>query len=399
MRPDKDYCFVLMPFARRFDNEWNLVFAPAIRETGFVPWRGDDEQLGSNMIMRDISDSIYHASIIIAHLAELNANVMYELGLAHAAKKRVIVVARKDENIPFDLAHIRYLPYEPDNLAACRADLVKRIKSTMASNRDRIHDQFPELQIMTPEDSKELAYFRSNLPTVEVITEPAFADIFFNDEFRGNSPVRLQIQPRAERNTISVAALEHLEKHVDIAQSDIAAGKMVIRLDRRRAVPIQQQAMRWLRDWKRNPRNPVLMRAVCHYLHTIHEREEATREGEELLKVAPDWYLAHNQVGYIIRDTDPQRALKHFETVRALKPKYFIGYYNAACVYANQGQFEACLAQLRAISSDPEITRTFLQLGASLDDDSDFETIRKDPAFAARFEEVTKALRTPAGES
>jgi len=37
---------------------------------------------------------------------------MYELGLAHAAKKNVIMLIQQDEDVPFDISYIRYLKYD-----------------------------------------------------------------------------------------------------------------------------------------------------------------------------------------------------------------------------------------------------------------------------------------------
>jgi hypothetical protein len=45
-------------------------------------------------------------------MSERNPNVFYELGLAHAIGKPAILVSRKEEDIPFDLRHIRVVVYD-----------------------------------------------------------------------------------------------------------------------------------------------------------------------------------------------------------------------------------------------------------------------------------------------
>lgn len=41
-----------------------------------------------------------------------NANVFYELGLAHAAQKPVVFTSANLEDVPFDLRHLRVLIYD-----------------------------------------------------------------------------------------------------------------------------------------------------------------------------------------------------------------------------------------------------------------------------------------------
>ena len=49
------------------------------------------------------------------HIAELttrNPNVFYELGIAHALQKPVVLVAANEPDVPIDLKHIRVIYYD-----------------------------------------------------------------------------------------------------------------------------------------------------------------------------------------------------------------------------------------------------------------------------------------------
>nr|VFJ95055.1 MAG: hypothetical protein BECKH772A_GA0070896_1008110 [Candidatus Kentron sp. H]VFJ95784.1 MAG: hypothetical protein BECKH772B_GA0070898_1008110 [Candidatus Kentron sp. H]VFK01979.1 MAG: hypothetical protein BECKH772C_GA0070978_1007810 [Candidatus Kentron sp. H] len=61
----------------------------------------------------------------------------------------------------------------------------------------------------------------------------------------------------------------------------------------------EKRVPRWLGYRRRDPNNPVLMRAISQYLNGISDYDEAIEEVHELLKVAPDWFIAHNRAGYI----------------------------------------------------------------------------------------------------
>ena len=62
--------------------------------------------------MDRVWQGINAAEILVAELTTRNANVTYELGLAHALKKPVVLVSAKEEDVPFDLQHIRVIYYD-----------------------------------------------------------------------------------------------------------------------------------------------------------------------------------------------------------------------------------------------------------------------------------------------
>lgn len=62
-------------------------------------------------ILQDIVEGIYNAQVIIADLTGLNANVFYELGLAHAMNKKVIIITQDIGELPFDIKSYRANEY------------------------------------------------------------------------------------------------------------------------------------------------------------------------------------------------------------------------------------------------------------------------------------------------
>lgn len=104
-------CFVMMPFGSWFDRYYQEIYIAAIKEAGFEPVRAD-ELFSTGSVVEQIWEQILKAKVLLADLTDKNANVFYELGLAHAAKKPVVFTARRVEDIPFDLRHLRVLIYE-----------------------------------------------------------------------------------------------------------------------------------------------------------------------------------------------------------------------------------------------------------------------------------------------
>jgi len=100
-----------MPFHDPYDSYYQAVFSPALQRAGYKAVRGDD-MFRPHPIMLDIQRAICESDLILCEMSERNPNVFYELGLAHAIGKPAILVARKEEDIPFDLRHIRVIVYD-----------------------------------------------------------------------------------------------------------------------------------------------------------------------------------------------------------------------------------------------------------------------------------------------
>jgi hypothetical protein len=110
----KNSCFVIMPFGNWCDNYYTEIFKPAIVNAGLEPKRADDIYRPGT-IVQDIWDFTKSAKIVLADLTGKNANVFYELGLAHALAKPAILVTNSMEDVPFDLRALRVIEYNKND--------------------------------------------------------------------------------------------------------------------------------------------------------------------------------------------------------------------------------------------------------------------------------------------
>ena len=62
--------------------------------------------------MDQVFRGIHAAKVLVAELTNRNPNVFYELGLAHALSKPVVLVSSNEGDIPFDLKYIRVIYYD-----------------------------------------------------------------------------------------------------------------------------------------------------------------------------------------------------------------------------------------------------------------------------------------------
>src|SRR2546426_11072107 len=112
-------CFMVMSFNKKrvpghgeidFNALWDRVFAPLLRDMGYDPLRAD-EDLGASIIA-DMLIRLTASDLVIADLSLANANVYYEVGVRHAARRPGCVLIAPDwATPPFDVDQIRRHPY------------------------------------------------------------------------------------------------------------------------------------------------------------------------------------------------------------------------------------------------------------------------------------------------
>jgi tetratricopeptide (TPR) repeat protein len=119
--------FVAMPFGTRevpsldgggasfpvnFDELYEFVIAPALRDAGCEPFRADEEA-GAGDIRTDMFFELVTADLVVADISILNPNVFYELGVRHGVAERgVFMIAAGWSRRPFDVAPDRTFGYD-----------------------------------------------------------------------------------------------------------------------------------------------------------------------------------------------------------------------------------------------------------------------------------------------
>lgn len=99
--------FVLTPFHSRYEETYDLI-SKTCNKVGLNCSRGDEEFIRGGVLSHIIKE-IAEASIIIANIDGRNPNVFYEMGIAHALDKDVIIVSSSVNGVPFDLSSQRLI--------------------------------------------------------------------------------------------------------------------------------------------------------------------------------------------------------------------------------------------------------------------------------------------------
>ncbi len=171
---DENYVFVIMPFEEFFKELYETVIYPAVVSKGFKCQIAD--QPTNNTIIHDIITSIKKARFIVADISNQNPNVMYELGIAHALQKEVIIIYDvNSKKLPFDVIYIRARMY--DNNAPGGIRLKSDLEDTIEYVRGKIQSSqlSEEFRRARDQQSEELffmvrSHFRQRSNRVDYFT-------------------------------------------------------------------------------------------------------------------------------------------------------------------------------------------------------------------------------------
>jgi hypothetical protein len=96
-----------------FDASFNAVYAALQRtaESAGLRCRRADDIWENPAVIQDVVSLIDRSRVVICDCTGRNPNVFYEIGIAHTLGREVILITQAAADIPFDLRHLRYVPY------------------------------------------------------------------------------------------------------------------------------------------------------------------------------------------------------------------------------------------------------------------------------------------------
>lgn len=117
----------MMPFHPNFDAVYTTLQRTA--ETAGLRCRRADDIWENPAVIQDVVSLIDRSSVVICDCTGRNPNVFYEIGIAHALGREVILITQAEADIPFDLRHLRFVQYlnNGEGLNALSARLQPRL--------------------------------------------------------------------------------------------------------------------------------------------------------------------------------------------------------------------------------------------------------------------------------
>lgn len=138
MTSARPFCFVIMPFRPEL-NYFYLYLKHHIENSHNIDCERGDAQVLTKPLLEKIADYIRKADVLIADCTGRNPNVFYELGIAHASDKRVILITQDNvSEAPTDIRHYEFIKYELENHAQFLANLDNALRNVFSNRYDRL---------------------------------------------------------------------------------------------------------------------------------------------------------------------------------------------------------------------------------------------------------------------
>lgn len=213
--------FVLMPFAEEFKDVYTYLILEELERAGYAVIRADDIK-SQNNIMSDVVKGIITSDLIIADLTGSNPNVYYELGIAHALDKKVILITQEINELPFDLRSYRVVGYSVHftKINQAKKDLFELATEAFKSNlpfgnpvKDfgNINHRSNELSIVSNEVTIENLDGEMGLLDHRVNLEDGFTDLSKIIAEMG-SKLSDEVTPEIDKTTKKITSGEYTTK-------------------------------------------------------------------------------------------------------------------------------------------------------------------------------------------
>jgi hypothetical protein len=126
----------VMPAIDVIDTVYHFAVRPAFRKNE-IDASDAVVVFDSESLLSDVARYVRTMEVIVVELTTLQPELMYVLGLCHGMNRCPILIVQKGEEVPFNLAALRCVEYEPtrEGLFDLREDLARAVRVFLSATR------------------------------------------------------------------------------------------------------------------------------------------------------------------------------------------------------------------------------------------------------------------------
>lgn len=199
---------MIQPFIEGADALYQLI-AAAASQAHLSTMRADAIEAVGVSITEEIEKALSSASVIVANVTDANPSVMYEVGLAQAKNKPLILVASSSRNIPFDLARFRVVIYDPASptefvgrLSLALAEALKQPARFRAERTARARER--RQNVFVSYSHSDVEYLDRLLVHLKPLEKDGLLELWVDTRLRAGDKWKKEIEKALQRSTVAV---------------------------------------------------------------------------------------------------------------------------------------------------------------------------------------------------
>ena len=196
-------CYVIMPFSSTktlSEERWRRIFEKLFKPTfELLGYRCLRSEVKTGSILQNIIINLHEASVILADLTDNKPNVFYELGIAHAITKKVIMTSQRIDECPSDLKPYGIIQYDPEPTSEEITHFQADVKGALSKLEDVKTNTSPVFQYL----GKTMRYLEHLLNNPIAIMECVKCNSLY--------PVKLD---QTTQSDYGVSAVDNLERRI-----------------------------------------------------------------------------------------------------------------------------------------------------------------------------------------
>jgi hypothetical protein len=127
--------FAAMPFAGNYDDTFEVGIQGACLDLGYKAVRVDHQTFVGD-IVSEIKMLIKKSAAVVGDLSESRPNVLYEIGFAHASRRKVVQICSTPmDNVPFDVRNNKTIQYEKGQTIKLKSKLIRELRAILPATK------------------------------------------------------------------------------------------------------------------------------------------------------------------------------------------------------------------------------------------------------------------------
>jgi nucleoside 2-deoxyribosyltransferase len=158
-------------------------------------------------ITESIEKAISEATLVIADVTDSNPNVMYEVGIARAKNRPLIMIATSSRSIPFDIANVRVIIFDlanPDEFVSRLSSGIEEAFRSPNLFKAQSRERERKTTVFISYSHIDVEYLDRLLVHLKPLEKSGVLDLWVDTRLRAGDKWKVQIERALEKANVAI---------------------------------------------------------------------------------------------------------------------------------------------------------------------------------------------------